>query len=146
MSISIRPKTSESLKKFWGIPENRERLKLIRKKQYENGFNPTLGKHWKQKPETIAKRIGEKNHEWKGDRVGYVGLHLWVKRNLGKPERCEHCEKDGLRGRAIHWANKSGNYIRDLEDWIRLCASCHTRYDGKWASRERNKKGQFISL
>ena len=73
--------------------------------------------------------IGEKNYLWKGENVGYRVLHLWVNRHLGKPTQCEHCKKDGLTGRKIHWANKSGKYLRDLSDWLRLCVKCHKIYD-----------------
>ena len=73
--------------------------------------------------------VGEKNHTWKGNSVGYSGLHSWIRRCLGKPTKCEHCGKDGLFGQKIHWANKSGKYLRNLTDWIRLCVRCHSAYD-----------------
>lgn len=73
--------------------------------------------------------VGEKNASWKGDEVGYHALHHWVNRHLGKPTKCEHCGKDGLRGKSIHWANKSGKYKRNLKDWLRLCVKCHMKYD-----------------
>src|SRR3990167_386523 len=73
--------------------------------------------------------VGEKHANWKGDKVGYEALHDWVNRKLGKPEICEFCGKDGLKGRMIHWANKSGKYLRKLSDWLRLCAKCHYHYD-----------------
>jgi len=73
----------------------------------------------------------ERNGMWKGDKVGYDALHDWVKRRLGRPTKCEHCGTDGLTGKQIHWANKSGEYLRDLSDWLRLCKHCHDIYDGK---------------
>jgi len=77
------------------------------------------------------KMIAKENHNWKGDEVGYEGLHQWVKRQLGKPDECEHCLKSGLNGHQIHWANKTGKYLRDVDDWLRLCAKCHGEYDKK---------------
>jgi len=75
-----------------------------------------------------------KNHKlWKGDKVGYQSLHTWIQRELGKPDTCEFCGKSGLKGRFIHWANKSKKYKRDLADWLRLCAKCHYHYDRKTA-------------
>src|SRR5438132_9747188 len=71
---------------------------------------------------------GENNHIWKGDNVGYLALHAWVARNLGKPSLCEHCGANNLRPRQYHWANKSGEYKRSLEDWLRLCVKCHKQY------------------
>ena len=35
--------------------------------------------------------LAEKNHQWKGDKVGYNQLHAWVKRRLPKPQFCEKC-------------------------------------------------------
>ena len=69
------------------------------------------------------------NGQWVGNKIGYGALHSWVKRNLGFPEKCEHCFYTGLKGGKIHWANKSHKYLQELTDWIRLCASCHKLYD-----------------
>jgi len=33
-------------------------------------------------------RMGEKNGFWKGDKVGYAGLHTWVRRRLGNTMFC----------------------------------------------------------
>ena len=86
--------------------------------------------HRKRASEQMVGRYSNENHPlWKGDSVGYRDLHLWVERKLGKPVTCQHCRKTGLTGRRIHWANKSRKYKRDLDDWLRLCASCHKRYD-----------------
>lgn len=74
-------------------------------------------------------RIGHLNVNWKGDEVGYRGVHYWLTRRLGKPTKCEHCGIDGLSGRKIHWANISQKYLRDITDWIRLCAKCHKGFD-----------------
>jgi len=79
---------------------------------------------------------GKNNPSWKGNDVGYDGLHRWVSRHLGKPDTCENCGVNGLSGKKIHWANKDHEYKRNLEDWLRLCASCHVAYD---RGREDNK-------
>lgn len=72
----------------------------------------------------------DENHPgWKGDDVGYPGIHKWIQKNLGKPTECERCGKSGLTGKQIHWANKYHTYKRNLADWLRLCADCHTKYD-----------------
>lgn len=71
----------------------------------------------------------EKNGSWKGDAVGYGGLHRWIGEILGKPSLCAHC---GTTDAPIFdWANVSREYRRDHSDWIRLCRSCHTKYDEK---------------
>ncbi len=80
--------------------------------------------YWKFMPKHY---VGEKSSHWKGDKVQYIGLHMWIKKQLGKPSKCEKCGTE--EPRMYHWANKSGNYSRDLSDWIRLCVPCHKRYD-----------------
>lgn len=74
-------------------------------------------------------RNGELNGAWKGDDVGYGALHDWVRSNKGSPMKCSSCGKASRTPQMIHWANVSGQYKRDLNDWIRLCAKCHKEYD-----------------
>lgn len=78
---------------------------------------------------SALKRVKEGRHNNYKASLHYRVLHSWVARNLGKPQKCEHCKKDGLTGHNIHWANKSRNYKRVLTDWIRLCVPCHGAYD-----------------
>lgn len=82
----------------------------------------------------------ENSCHWKGDNIGYHGIHQWVKKNLGKPETCNCCGKTGLIGRKIGWANKDHKYRRNLEDWIRLCTPCHRKYDIKNNNYQRRKE------
>lgn len=77
------------------------------------------------------RNYGKDNWKWKGDSVGYYALHAWISRTLGKPDTCEHCKQSGLIGKKIQWANVSGEYKRDVKDWIRLCVPCHLRFDNK---------------
>mgnify|MGYP001605608358 CR=1 FL=1 len=93
----------------------------------------------KHSAETIIRfseqKTGEKNPMWKGDKVKIRALHNWVARRLGKPTTCEHCGRINLLNtkerNIIHWANKSRMYLRDLNDWLRLCVWCHKKYDSK---------------
>ena len=75
----------------------------------------------------------EKANHWKGDDVGYFGLHVWINKKLGKPKKCEFC---GITTGKLEWANKSHNYKRDLDDWIGSCVPCHKIYDGN--NKKRN--------
>lgn len=59
----------------------------------------------------------------------YRVMHKWVESRMGKPTKCTHCSKDGLTAHKIHWANLSGQYMRDVNDWMRLCAKCHKNFD-----------------
>lgn len=72
---------------------------------------------------------GVRNYLWKGTKVGYRALHIWVQTWLGKPRFCEKCKRIDYPKRYYHWANRSGKYLRRLSDWIRLCAKCHGLFD-----------------
>lgn len=90
----------------------------------------------KKSPEHIRNRVaaqlGENHPQWKGDKVGYVALHEWVRKQLGEPKVCTKC--GSTTSKKYEWANKSGLYKRDILDWIRLCTSCHRVFDKKKVS------------
>lgn len=77
----------------------------------------------------LVSLVNEDNPNWKGDKVGKVALHSWVKRRLGRPMQCWNCKMTSDNPQMIQWANKSQEYKRDLNDWLRLCAKCHKMYD-----------------
>lgn len=101
------------------------------KKRPDMKGNPDLVKYGEENIFSTLKFEGENHARWKGDKVGYMALHTWVSRVLGKPDTCVSCKRSGLSGKMIHWANKSRKYKRAKEDWIRLCAKCHYAYDRK---------------
>ncbi|SRR6266704_1832896 len=69
--------------------------------------------------------------KWKGDDVGYMALHTWMRSNYPKIGRCERC---GSKKKRTYYASKShARYTRDREDWLELCAKCHAKYDEKSA-------------
>lgn len=74
-------------------------------------------------------KIGNKNGMWKGEKAGYQSKHTWVRKHFGQPKRCENCGKDNLTSKKINWANISKKYIRKRWDWVRLCKSCHNKFD-----------------
>lgn len=69
----------------------------------------------------------DKNVNWKGSDVGYYALHQWIKYNYGSPSFCEECKCSNRQ--MYHWANLSGKYLRDRNDWKRMCVPCHKRFD-----------------
>ena len=82
---------------------------------------------WVKKASWLFKKgenLGEEHPRWRGIYVNYSGLHMWVSRHLGEPQKCEHC---GVVSN-LQWANKSGEYKRDLRDWLSLCIPCHKKY------------------
>jgi len=68
---------------------------------------------------------GENHPLWKGDKVGYTGLHDWISVHWGKARNyfCK-CGKQGL-----DWANITGIYSRDRKNWEPMCRSCHKKFD-----------------
>jgi hypothetical protein len=69
----------------------------------------------------------EKNSSWKGLLASVGAIHKWVAVRKGKPAKCEVCGTD--KKRTYHWANIDHSYQRNLEDYIRMCVSCHRKYD-----------------
>jgi len=70
---------------------------------------------------------GEKNGMWKGNAVGYQGVHGWVRKRIKKPKWCVRCKKRP----AMDLSNISGKYKRELSDWEYLCRKCHMDEDGR---------------
>lgn len=84
------------------------------------------------------KQIGELVGVWKGEDVSYSGLHHWVRKWLGTPNICVNCNNNDKPSRHYQWANVSGEYKRDLDDWVRLCAQCHYLIDDLSKGKIRN--------
>lgn len=68
-------------------------------------------------------------HLWFGDKATYQRIHIKMYREYGDSKICEDCGKIGRNNYEIQWANMSGQYRNDRDDWKRLCASCHRQYD-----------------
>ena len=123
-SEKTKKKISKALKGRKVSPETRQKMRLAKKGKRlteEHKKNISLAH--------IGMQSDEKHHLWRGDDVKYRALHAWIIRKLGKPQFCEFCSSTNLGNRKYHWANKSGNYLRNLNDWIRLCVTCHKVYD-----------------
>lgn len=87
---------------------------------------------------------GDKSPQWKGNDVGYFALHSWIRRQLGNPSLCEDCRSTSEK--RYEWANISGKYLRDIDDWKRLCKQCHARFDYKENMRIRDLRGRFTTM
>ena len=81
--------------------------------------------------EETKKKFGKSNEKhplWKGDKVSYSGLHLWVRRHKGYLLYCENCKKKkGIE--ELELSNISGEYKRDINDYEWLCVRCHNDKD-----------------
>ena len=111
--------------------------------------------HTKEFIENSTERLiklvtNEKTHpRWKGEKVGYVSLHKWVQKHKGKPSKCEFCGTE--ENRRYEWAHIKDKLGRNLDNWIRLCVSCHRKYDDignkVWIKRRLNdKKRESLSI
>ena len=70
---------------------------------------------------------GHRNAMWRGGSAGYQAMHLRVAEARGTPSKCEHCGTTDAK--RFEWANLSGRYD-DVNDYVRLCVSCHHKMDG----------------
>ena len=116
-----RAKISASLK---GVKKSAEALKNMR----ANFAKPWLG-------------IPEEQHpNYRGGNISYRRFHQWLDKNFGKANKCENkkCTYPQITARKkilykpsrFHWALLSGkNYQRKRENYVMLCALCHSRYD-----------------
>ena len=137
-------------KKVFITPEWRRNLSLSKKgKKFSEehkrkislaNMGKNVGKHHSEETKLrIALAVkglnsNEKNGSWKGDRVGYKGLHIWMRSNMPKPDLCQLC----FIGPAEDLANITGKYTRDFSNWRYMCTQCHCMYDG---TTDRLRKG-----
>lgn len=101
------------------------------------------GKYKRLNREKINYAFGSRRSDWKGDKVSYKCLHKWINRWYGKADRCDGDNCSG-ESNHFHWANKSGKYLRDIKDWIKLCSSCHAKFDKINVGRKRDWHGRWF--
>lgn len=97
----------------------------------------------KMRSAKLGKYMGEDNHKWVGDNISYSGIHGWILRKLGSPNICLHCNTTNAK--KYEWANTDHKYKRNLKDWIRLCTSCHRKYDYENHLSNKGSGGGSIS-
>ena len=126
-----------SLNNKSGTPEVRLRLSLVAKgkrrsplTEFKKGLVPwnkdMKGIHLSPSSEfKKGENIGNKNNQWKGDKVGYFALHHWIRRHKGMPKFCMWCGNQ----KNIEWANLDHKYERNLISWSPMCRKCHINYD-----------------
>lgn len=78
---------------------------------------------------------------FKGDNVGYSGVHLWLYKYYGNASKCSFvgmgCTE---KSKSYQWANISHEYKRDRSDFMEMCRSCHAKFDCTEYKRERMRK------
>lgn len=85
---------------------------------------------------------GSMNPAWKGVNAAVSSKHYRLYRKFGKPMRCEVCGTTD-KSKTYDWANLTGDYD-DLNDFKRMCRSCHWRYDKKENNFKGYKKQKMI--
>lgn len=95
--------------------------------------------------ELREKILEEKNPRWKGDDVGYSGVHDFVRSRKPKSSACERCGRTNIElelAYSDHFALREGRkYIRDVTKFNWLCCRCHQELDGRLnALHEARKK------
>ena len=84
-------------------------------------------------------KLGDKNPQWRGDKVGYHALHARLNRYLKKPLGCQNCGKE----RKLELANISQEYKTESSDWEWLCRRCHMIKDGRMKILIKIHRGVF---
>lgn len=129
MTEERRKKISESHK--GKTPKN---FKEIQQKAWES----TRGKEpWNKGTKGICKpnktSFKRRGLTFKGTHSEYTALHKWVRRHLGNPLSCVKCLGNGVVNvTRIEWANISGEYRKEYDDWMPLCKKHHYYFDKKY--------------
>lgn len=82
---------------------------------------------------------GTQHRYWKGDFASYSALHYWLYRQVGKAKYC--AKNKNHKSTRYHWANISGQYKRDISDFMPLCPSCHFKYDNVGVKIWKTRRG-----
>ena len=84
----------------------------------------------------LTGQFGESNPSWRGDDVGYGGVHQRLRDDPAARYRCRHCGCS-----AEHWAYDHADpderlsrdglaySVKGFEHYIPLCVPCHRRFD-----------------
>ena len=92
-------------------------------------------------PKNVKRQLETKHQKYPfgytGHESKYAGIHKWLREKYGRPSSCEHCYKKGrIRSSDGRWnidyakKNSAKTYTKRLSDYLKLCRSCHMKYDG----------------
>ena len=88
----------------------------------------------------------EHNYNWRGDDIGYAGIHrrLMHKRGKAKDNPCLHCgtmaddwsyNHTDPNERTCLWRGRPAAYSLNLAEYDSLCRSCHSKRDRRYKRR-----------
>jgi endogenous inhibitor of DNA gyrase (YacG/DUF329 family) len=108
-------------------------------KAWNKGLNGNnyLSPEAKKKMSVWKDKFENKSPRWKGMKAGYFAKHIHIVKHYGHAPQCEYCKVIGKKIFAggnryrwsIEWANVSGKYLRDRNDYVGLCKACHMKFD-----------------
>ena len=75
----------------------------------------------------------------RSNKPSYAAIHNHIRRKFGNYRICDNCKT--TKAKWYDWANKSHKYKNDRRDWMRLCRSCHLKYDMTKELKGRISKG-----
>ena len=78
---------------------------------------------------SLRDMTAEQARRWKGQKAGYHAVHIWLTEHYDKGDSCEECGT--TEASRLEWANISGEYFREREDYRVLCPSCHRLMDNR---------------
>jgi|GEM_PF-1178025 len=119
----------------------RKKMSESRKEFFKNG-----GEIWNKDIKGLIKPNSgsfiKTDKKFSGNMAEYKSLHIKIRKKYGNPKICMMCRtKDKLE-----WANKSGNYLEDRDDWLSLCYKCHFVYDLTERRREKNENSNMKGI
>lgn len=76
----------------------------------------------------ISERMSGSNHyRWTGENGTYRAKHKYISRIKGEPNKCEFCGT--TKAKRFEWACLDHKYTRNPDKYVRLCVSCHRKFD-----------------
>ncbi len=114
---------------YLAYPANREKNRLAAKEwRMRNPGRRSSGVEKDRPVDDKRGRVSGSDHpNWKGDDASYSAIHNWVRRQKGEPSLCEGC--GATESKRFEWSSIGHEYLRSVDNWIRLCKSCHLRYE-----------------
>ncbi|MFA5185360.1 MAG: hypothetical protein WC551_02645 [Patescibacteria group bacterium] len=109
------------------MPKRYEVTAEIREKMRQSALNRDDRKRLASMPR------GRNHWAWQENPNNLLTLHKRLHRRYGKAKNFT-CEKCKLR-QAHDWANMTGNYTDNIEDYLPLCRSCHVSLDKNWIKK-----------
>lgn len=90
----------------------------------------------------VVRATQEKSTSWKGDKAGYYAVHIWLKKYYGKAYMCSASNCSG-KSQNYQWALIKGKkYTHDVDNFMQLCRSCHSKYD--YTEKQREFRREYL--